>query len=71
MVEAPGRLELLSEAAGGLSVTLDDRLMDRAWAIRVSSPLDGPYLVVDTLTVGNAERAVVVTGERSFERGRQ
>lgn len=68
--QAPGQLALITEPAGGVSVVLDDRLMDRTWSVRVSSPVDGPFVVLDTLTVGNSEWAAVVTGERAFERSR-
>ncbi len=35
---------------------------DGAWTIDVSSPTDGPYMLIEALTIGNAERALVIAG---------
>ncbi|MFT4621642.1 MAG: hypothetical protein ACI8PZ_000294 [Myxococcota bacterium] len=41
--------------------------LDGSWALRIASPADGPWIVLDTLTIGNGENAVVITGERAWE----
>ena len=33
-----------------------------AWSITISSPADGPYVLLDRLTIGNPNHALVVTG---------
>jgi len=38
-----------------------------AWSIRIESPEQGPYFLLDLLTLGNPKHALVVTGPRAFE----
>lgn len=36
------------------------------WRIEIESPEGGPYLVLGTITVGNADNALVITSEEAF-----
>jgi hypothetical protein len=37
-----------------------------AWTLEIASPEEGPYVLVDTLTLGNPDNAVVVTSESAW-----
>jgi len=37
--------------------------LEDGWSLHLYSPLEGPYIVVDTLVLGNAGHALVVTSE--------
>ena len=82
LVDIAGRTTA-SEAASPLTVTVADEVFEvdgddlvvstepdvqaDAWSIRIESPADGPYAVLNLLTVGNPEHALVVTGPVAFK----
>ncbi|MFT4625562.1 MAG: hypothetical protein ACI8PZ_004230 [Myxococcota bacterium] len=51
-----------------LVVSTEPDVQQGAWGITLASPPDGPYAIVNLLTVGNAEYARVVTGPRAFNK---
>ncbi len=42
---------------------------EEPWTLQIESPPEGPYFLLDLLTVGNPEQAAVVTGPRAFHGG--
>jgi len=77
---AKGYLAALVSGPGQASFTLGDTTQSAAgpatveheftgsgpFEIRVSSPEGGPYVLLDALTIGNPDNAVVITGGRAW-----
>ncbi len=40
--------------------------LDGTWSLRISSPIDGPWIVIDTLTLGNDDHAVIISSEHAW-----
>lgn len=49
----------------GMSAQIETPPSD-AFEVTIASPGDGPYVLIETLTLGNAQHAVVVTSEAAF-----
>jgi hypothetical protein len=58
--------EVFPFETGDIALTAEPDLPQGPWSIRITSPPDGPYAILDLLTVGNQETALVVTGPRAF-----
>ena len=64
-VKAPGfSEELRSNGNFDMSHALESPT--GAWSVEIASPAGGPYLVIDTLTIGNPDNAVVMTSEAAW-----
>lgn len=61
---APGIEQVLDDGNFTLTQTLD--LGDEGFSLTLSSPKGGPWVLIDTLTLGNPEFAVVVTAEAAW-----
>ncbi|MBX2798785.1 MAG: hypothetical protein KTR31_13990 [Myxococcales bacterium] len=65
---AMAQLEVLGKRKSGrenrLGLVLETDPPTEAWTVRVESPADGPWVLLQTLWVGNEEQALVVAGER-------
>jgi hypothetical protein len=55
--------------AGEVLHSVQPDLQSGPWSISIGSPKGGPFAVLEFLTVGNSENALVVTGERAFKAG--
>ncbi|MCB9676169.1 MAG: hypothetical protein H6737_13695 [Alphaproteobacteria bacterium] len=55
--------DTVRRAAGAAAIS---EPLNGATGIRVSSPEGGPYVLIDVLTIGNPDDAVVVTGGRAW-----
>jgi hypothetical protein len=67
ILELHDQPQLLDEDAPVVEHVVRPLDLDGNWALRLSSPTDGPWVAIDTLTIGNSEYAMVVTGERAWE----
>lgn len=63
--KAPGLSADLTDE-GNFNVAQVLELDDRPFTVEISSTPDGPYVLVDTFTLGNADHAVVVTAEAAW-----
>jgi hypothetical protein len=66
MVRVGRRVGLEDKAIVQKHIDLTAAELDGSWRLLVSSPVDGPYVVIDTLTLGNPRKALVVTGEGAY-----
>lgn len=64
-----GETEIKSDETGLLEISKSADLPNTPFTIDISSPEDGPYLLLNTLTLGNAANALVLTSEVAFVRG--
>ncbi len=55
------------EGTGELGHSVQPDVQRAPWQISIASPVDGPFVVLTVLTIGNPENALVVTGERAFK----
>ena len=62
--------EVQTEGTGMLEISEELELSAEPFSITLASPEDGPYLLVNTLTLGNPENSLVITSEVAFVRGR-
>lgn len=51
-----------------VAISTQPDMQQDAWTITLTSPADGPFAILDVLTIGNAENALVITGPRAFKK---
>jgi len=58
-----------TDETGTLTIGQDTELPGEPFSLTIASPEDGPYVLLNTLTMGNGANALVVTSEVAFVRG--
>ena len=50
-----------------LSISTLPDFQEESWTLTLASPEGGPFVLIDVLTVGNADSALVITGPLAFK----
>jgi hypothetical protein len=58
-----------TDQTGTLELSQETTLPEEPFTLSIASPTDGPYVLLNTLTLGNAGNALVLTSEVAFVRG--
>ena len=66
-----GETTVSTDETGVLQISQETTLPEEPFSLSIASPEDGPYVLLNTLTLGNAANAVVVTSEVAFVRGKK
>ncbi len=66
-----GENTLNTDETGMLGVSQETTLPGEAFTFSIASPEDGPYVLLNTMTLGNAANALVIASEVAFVRGRK